>query len=166
MDERHLAHDGIDLECVRRIPTLEDELTLEDALASVRRGRLRRFRTAARPSGRATRVGARPRRWAMLEQSLPRPTSLRLEGDIDTASVPSVSEPLFRLLERGDCSDLRIDCSGVTFIDARGLSMMARAQRIADEGGCTLTWLDPSPQLMRMLSLTGMHEYLTISITA
>jgi anti-sigma B factor antagonist len=101
----------------------------------------------------------------MLERSVSRPTSLRLEGDIDTASVPSASEPLFGLLREGDCSDLHVDCSGVTFIDARGLSMMARAQRIADESGCTLTWLNPSPRVMRLLSVTGMHEYLKISIT-
>lgn len=102
----------------------------------------------------------------MLEQSVPRGlVSFALQGDVDTASVPTVSRPLFDTLERAGCAELEVDCSGVTFIDTRGLAMMARAQRIADESGCRLTWIDPSPQLLEMLSATGVYEYLSIAVS-
>jgi len=103
----------------------------------------------------------------MLEQSVPRwSVSFALEGDIDTASVPAVSQPLFDLLEHRECSELQVDCSRVSLIDARGLSMMARAQRVADENNCRLMWMDPSAPLLKMLSDTGMHEYLSIAVSS
>jgi anti-sigma B factor antagonist len=91
--------------------------------------------------------------------------SLALEGDVDVASVPARSETLFGILDRGECAELHVDCSGISFIDARGLSMMARAQRIADERGCRLHWINPSAQLLKMLTITGMYEYLSIRMS-
>jgi anti-sigma B factor antagonist len=102
----------------------------------------------------------------MLEQGAARRSiSFALEGDIDMASVPAIAQPLFDILERGECSEMQVDCSGISFIDARGLSMMARAQRIADESGCRLMWMDPSAELLKILSIAGMYEYLTISVS-
>jgi anti-anti-sigma factor len=102
----------------------------------------------------------------MLDQSFTRRlTCLSLEGELDAATIPEACEPLFKLLERGECAELHVDCSGIWFIDARGLSMMARAQRIAEESGCRLVWMDPPEHLLKLLTIRGMYEYVSIGVS-
>jgi anti-anti-sigma regulatory factor len=50
----------------------------------------------------------------------------------------------------------------VTFIESRGLAMMARVQRLANESGCRLTWRALPLHALRTIHLSGLDEYLQI----
>jgi len=64
---------------------------------------------------------------------------VQLEGDLDVVSAGPVGDQLCSLVEVGELI-IEVDCRAVTFIESRGLAMMARVQRLANESGCLLTW--------------------------
>ena len=72
----------------------------------------------------------------------PAAVELALEGDIDVTTAGPLGDQLCELV---DASPRRIAvvCASVTFIESRGLAMMARVQRYAEESGCRLTWREP-----------------------
>jgi anti-sigma B factor antagonist len=49
-----------------------------------------------------------------------------------------------------------VDVSGLTFCDAEGLRALAAAAALAEERGCTLRLVAPSPFTVRLLRLTGL----------
>ena len=53
-------------------------------------------------------------------------------------------------------------CSAVTFIESRGLAMMARVQRYAEEAGCRLAWRELPLHALRTIHVSGLDTYLTI----
>lgn len=76
-----------------------------------------------------------------------------LAGDLDLATVNVMNERLVHLQQGVEC--LRLDVSGLTFVDSAGL----RALLILDKryrGGVIL--VRPSAALGRLLSLTGLSS--------
>ena len=49
-----------------------------------------------------------------------------------------------------------VDAAGITFCDAEGLRVLAAGAALAEDRGCTLRLVDPSPFTVRLLRLTGM----------
>ena len=69
---------------------------------------------------------------------------VELEGDLDVVSAGPVGDQLCGLVDVGELI-IEVDCRAVTFIESRGLAMMARVQRLANESGCRLTWRASAP---------------------
>lgn len=86
---------------------------------------------------------------------------VQLEGDLDVVSAGPVGDQLCGLVELGE-EVIEVDCSAVTFIESRGLAMMARVQRLANESGCLLTWRSLPLHALRSIHLSGLDEYLRI----
>jgi anti-anti-sigma factor len=83
-----------------------------------------------------------------------------LEGDIDVTNAGRIGDELCELVSRHQA--VVVVCADVTFVESRGLAMMARVQRFADEAGCELTWRDLPLHLHRTLHVSGLDDYLRI----
>jgi anti-anti-sigma factor len=76
-------------------------------------------------------------------------------GEIDAATAGSV-EALADFQ-----GALRLDLSGVTFIDSSGVAGLIRLYRRCDDDGCSLQIVECSPQVERVLRLVDLYECLT-----
>jgi anti-anti-sigma factor len=88
---------------------------------------------------------------------------VELQGELDVVSAGPVGDQLCDLVDVGE-PIIEIDCRAVTFIESRGLAMMARVQRLANESGCRLTWRRLPLHALRAIHLAGLDEYLQIEV--
>jgi anti-sigma B factor antagonist len=86
-------------------------------------------------------------------------TVAELAGELDIASVPALREELLSLLQRGS-SRLVIDLSKVSFCDASGLAVLVSTGRRARLLGGFLRLAAVSPQVGRVLQMTGLERNL------
>ena len=88
-------------------------------------------------------------------------TVAELAGDLDIASASALREQFLDLLRPGS-GRLVIDLSKVSFCDASGLAMLVNTARRASLLGGFLRLAAVSPQVGRVLELTGLHRSLAI----
>jgi anti-anti-sigma factor len=91
-------------------------------------------------------------------------TIARLEGDLDIASTPALRERLLSVLGPG-VRLLIIDLSGVSFCDVSGLGVLIGTQRRARGLRITVRLAAPSPQMAKLLRVTGLESHFTICAT-
>lgn len=84
-----------------------------------------------------------------------------LDGDIDVTNAHEIAERIRGVVDHGH-DVVVIDCSAVTFVESRGLAMMARVQRFADDAGCRLTWRAFALPVLHTLHVSGLDAYLRI----
>jgi anti-anti-sigma factor len=84
-----------------------------------------------------------------------RPAVVRVNGELDLATVPR----LLSTLERLD-GDVDVDCSGLHFIDAAGLGAFVKAHHACAARGARLVVVDPSPAVVRLLRLVELDTVL------
>jgi anti-anti-sigma factor len=89
------------------------------------------------------------------------PLVVELEGDLDISRAGGLGDWLCSLIE-GAPPAIAVECSAVTFIESRGLAMMARVQRFADESGCDLSWCRLPLPALRTIHMSGLDTYLRI----
>jgi len=82
-----------------------------------------------------------------------------LTGELDIASAPALRDQLLSLLGPGS-SQLVIDLSRVSFCDASGLAVLVNTARRARLLGGFLRLAAISPQVGRVLNITGLHRHL------
>jgi anti-anti-sigma factor len=84
---------------------------------------------------------------------------LAFRGEVDYAVTARFREALVELAEAGS-THLDLDLSGVTFLDSRGLSVLLHARRRVLRLGGSLRVVAVSPQVLRVLRVTGLHHLL------
>ena len=87
-----------------------------------------------------------------------------LSGDIDVENTPRIRRRIaagLRVSRTTGCAVV-VDCRAVTFIESRGLGMMARLQRRADEDGLSLSWRGFNEHVLKTIHVTGIDDYLKI----
>src|SRR6202035_3061971 len=87
-------------------------------------------------------------------------------GSGELALVSSTA--LGEALEELDGSEPRfviLDLSNVEFMDSAGLAVVVRARQRADGAGTRFAVVSGSPQVQKLLSLTGMDERMTVAET-
>jgi anti-sigma B factor antagonist len=84
---------------------------------------------------------------------------LRVAGDLDAYTAPALEE---LLVGRETGGDVRVDLSGVTFIDSTGIRAIVRADNDLRGRDRTLVVMAPSPSVMRLLELTSLDERIRI----
>jgi len=97
----------------------------------------------------------------VIDPDAPGSTTLHLEGDIDVGNAAAIGDELVELVASGSATVVVV-CSGITFVGSRGLAMMARVQRCADDAGCRLSWRSLPLHVLRSIHLTGLDRYLRI----
>jgi anti-anti-sigma factor len=92
-------------------------------------------------------------------------TVVTVSGELDLASSGTLDEALE---EAGDSEPelVVLDLREVEFMDSSGLAVIVKAHQRAQNGGHRLGVINGSPQVQRLLSLTGMDERMTVVETA
>jgi anti-sigma B factor antagonist len=86
------------------------------------------------------------------------PGRYSISGEIDAHSAPSFAEAVARTsVER-----LVVDMSAVSFMDSSGLRVLVEVQQRSLDGGPSLTIVDPSHSVVRLLELAGLDEQFDI----
>ena len=78
-----------------------------------------------------------------------------VEGEVDMASIPALRVALDDV--ESD-HELILDCSGVTFMDSSGLSVLVTLWSRLQERGGSLHVRNPSPAVRRVMELTGLDD--------
>jgi anti-sigma B factor antagonist len=84
---------------------------------------------------------------------------LSLDGELDMASAP-VLQRAIEDVEHLDKPMVVLDLQRLQFIDSTGLRIILSARKRCDERGQELAVTRGSPQVERLLSVTGMAEHL------
>lgn len=92
--------------------------------------------------------------FALSESTRPGWREIRVEGELDLAVAGRFKVVLDRAAA-GD-TDTMVDLGRCEFLDSSGLALLVRArERMASEG-CRLCVRNPSQQVLRLLSVTGL----------
>jgi anti-anti-sigma factor len=97
----------------------------------------------------------------LTDPDAPGSTTVHLDGDIDVTNAAAIGDELTDLVADGH-EHIVVVCSAITFVESRGLAMMARVQRFADDAGCHLTWRAFQLHVLRTIHVTGLDRYLRI----
>ena len=87
---------------------------------------------------------------------------VRLEGEIDVANAGPIGERILRELGTSGCDAALVDCSGLVFLDATGMSMMLRVQQRADQAHVVLAWSRLRGLPLLAVRLVGLDERLAL----
>jgi len=85
---------------------------------------------------------------------------VRLRGDLDVASAPTVTAALQRLREQGE--HVLLDLDAVGFIDMSGLRVVIAAARDGSRDGWSFRITRGSPQVRRLISLVELDGQLPV----
>ena len=84
-----------------------------------------------------------------------------LAGELDATTVPRLLEAVIG--HEGDGDEVRLDLGSVTFCDSSGAAALFRLNTYVTGQGATATVCRPDPRVMRVLTICGMDDVLTIS---
>ncbi|WP_127507619.1 STAS domain-containing protein [Actinoplanes solisilvae] len=79
-----------------------------------------------------------------------------LRGELDLDRADAVRDQLAEIATDPACRYLRIDVSGLDFIDSYGLGALVSARNSAAAQGVTLTLAEPSPPVRKAIEVTGL----------
>jgi anti-sigma B factor antagonist len=85
---------------------------------------------------------------------------LELHGELDLGSAPEFERQLAEA-EAEKPGRLLIDLGNLRFMDSTGLALMLRAQQTSQDNGHRLCLRPGSPQVQRLLELTGALDRFT-----
>jgi anti-sigma B factor antagonist len=83
--------------------------------------------------------------------------ALVVTGELDLATAPRLRQQLAMLIEEAHSPAL-VDLSGVSFVDAAGLSPFLAARRSVEPTDVELVLLNPSAPVRRLLEITETSE--------
>ncbi|HWF72676.1 MAG TPA: STAS domain-containing protein [Solirubrobacteraceae bacterium] len=92
-------------------------------------------------------------------------TVVAVSGELDLVSSTALEEALEEL-DASKPGFIVLDLTEVDFMDSAGLAVVVRAHQRAESAGRQFGLISASPQIRRLLSLTGMDERLTVAQTS
>jgi anti-anti-sigma factor len=87
-----------------------------------------------------------------------------VSGELDLASSAALEEEFQRVAE-SDAQQVVVDLRSLEFMDSTGLSTLVKAHQRAVESGQRFGLVRGSPQVQRLLSLTGVAERVVFADT-
>lgn len=88
-------------------------------------------------------------------------STVEVGGELDIATGPRLSEGVEFLLRAREAR-LVLDLAGVTFIDCAGLSALLAIRRVARSLGGSVSVVEASPCVRRLVRLTGLEHVLGV----
>jgi anti-sigma B factor antagonist len=82
-----------------------------------------------------------------------------LSGELDVATAPALRERLAEFVSQGLIT-ISVDLSALRFIDSAGLFVFVVAQKHLERMGGSFLLLRPSPQIEKLLQVTGLAPLL------
>jgi anti-anti-sigma factor len=89
---------------------------------------------------------------------------ITVSGELDLASGAALEEELLRVVE-SDAEQVVVDLRNLEFMDSTGLSILVKAHQRTQEAGQQFGLVRGTPQVQRLLSLTGVAERVTFADT-
>ncbi len=86
--------------------------------------------------------------------------TIHLAGEVDLAAAPRVESAIEDALAGEETVDITIDLDGVTFLDSTGLRVLVGAHARCAGEGRSLTLVNPSVAVSRILEITGLGQTL------
>ena len=80
-------------------------------------------------------------------------------GELDIATAPDVEREIGKAVTPDAPKLIRLDWSGLTFMDSTGIRLLLTTVRLCKEAGFELVW-DLSPPAQRALDAVGIHDEL------
>ena len=87
--------------------------------------------------------------------------TVAVSGDVDIATGPVVSDAISEALAAEDAESVRVDLSGVRFLDSSGIALLLRARRDADERGRGFWIIGAQGVTLQVLEVTGVLSHLS-----
>ena len=81
-----------------------------------------------------------------------------LDGELDLDCADQVRDSLAEAARQPGVRHLRVDVSGLTFIDSYALGALVSARNSAAAAGVTLTLVDPSQPVRKAIQVTGLAD--------
>jgi anti-anti-sigma factor len=88
--------------------------------------------------------------------------SVSLIGEIDVANAATHGDLLCTMLDLAESTMLLVDCSGLEFLELRGMAMMVRVDRHGSARGTEVWWTGLSDRHRRLLELAGLDRQLRL----
>jgi anti-sigma B factor antagonist len=86
---------------------------------------------------------------------------ITVAGEVDLASATALAEALDRATSTG-AEAVILDLRRLEFMDSTGISVLVKAHQASVRSGCRFAVVRGSPQVDRVLSLTGLDEQMTL----
>ena len=86
---------------------------------------------------------------------------IAVRGELDLASGPELESEL-QSISPGEVRLVVVDLRELEFMDSTGLSIIVRAHHRLARDGCELSLVRGTPQVQRLLDLTGVAERLRL----
>src|SRR5215207_1290717 len=84
-------------------------------------------------------------------------------GEVDVDTAPRMRDALLEAIAEGEA--VFVDLGSVTFMDSVGLSALIVARHAADARGLPLRLRNVPPRVLKLLTLTGLDDWLTVEAT-
>jgi anti-sigma B factor antagonist len=91
-------------------------------------------------------------------------TVLRVQGEIDLSNASVLRRRIMDEIRRGHLS-IAVDLSELDFLDASGLAVLIAGRRMTEEVSGSLTLITPSPQVRKVLQVSGLDKVFAMSGT-
>ncbi len=88
----------------------------------------------------------------------PQVMTVWLSGELDHHAAHSLREQVDAAIERSVASVLRLDFSGVTFMDSSGIGLIMGRYRLMTARGGRLLVVGASERLLRVMKLAGLEK--------
>jgi anti-sigma B factor antagonist len=89
-------------------------------------------------------------------------TLVRVTGEIDLATSPQLREALDRAIGDG-VALVRLDMTGVTFLDSSGISVLVDAQQRLQDDSARLVLHGVGDRIKRVLEISGLGSFFELS---
>lgn len=85
-----------------------------------------------------------------------------LRGELDLATVAATADGLYAAIERAGRAGLVVDLAELTFLDARGLALLASVRALAAQRDRLLSIRNARGEVDTVLRITGLDEFLDL----
>jgi anti-anti-sigma factor len=108
-----------------------------------------------------TTPGTRPELQVEIRYGRRGETSVRLEGELDIASLHRLRRVLYALLD--DCVRVAVDLARLRFVDVPGVRLLVEVAAVAAGRDCPFEIAGASGQVARVLELTSARSLLPLA---
>ena len=88
---------------------------------------------------------------------------VQLRGELDLEGAPAMAAVLAALTQVEGPAEVVLDFSELTFLDSSGISVLITAQRNMNDQGRRLTVRWARPNILKVLTISGLAEFLHAS---
>jgi anti-sigma B factor antagonist len=89
--------------------------------------------------------------------------TLALSGEVDLDAKEPLQAAFTAAIEIDQVKSVVVDLADITFLDSSGIGALVFGHRLAAANGATLTVVNPSAGVERVLDLTGISELLNVN---